>query len=159
MPKKKTVGAEALELQTKKDEKIDPIELQRAVHEGNSSEDSFEHQVFLALQKGRASFDKDFYVVVLFKKERLLHNVVRQYFFPRISCPTPEYDQVVYKYHRERDELEFLWVVPDKQSCKELPLNGHLLPLDQQDLVQYAKDFNDGTLDKKCALLNGELIA
>ena len=104
-------------------------------------------------------FDGDFFLVVLFKKERLIGNVVRQYFLPRISCPTPEWDQVVYHYKRKGEELKFLWVVPDKESCTNLPLYGPLLPEDQQILLQYAKDFNSGALDKLCAKLNGEKVA
>ncbi len=151
---KKTVGKYAYELQQRPDEKINPIDLQRQIHKGNSNEDSFENQVRLAVERGEKVFDKDFYVVVLFKKERLIQNVVRQYFFSRISCPTPEYDQVVYHYFPMEEKLEFLWVVPDKQSTLTLPFMGAELPLEQQQLVQFARDFNSGELDKKCEKLN-----
>lgn len=151
---KKTVGEYSYELQQKKDEKINPIDLQRQIHKGNSGEDSFENQIRIVVERGKKDHDGDFFVVVLFKKERLLKNTVRQYFFTRLSCPTPEYDQVVYSYKRKPDELAFLWVIPDKQSVIDLPKMKAYLPLDQQVLIQFAEDFLSGKLDKECEKLN-----
>lgn len=151
---KKTVGQYSYELQQKPDEKINPIDLQREIHKGNSNEDSFENQVRLAVQRGEEQFEGDFFVVVLFKKERLMKNVVRQYFFPRKSCPTPEYDQVVYHYFPKEQRLDFVWVIPDKQSTIDLALMGGELPEEQQQLVQFARDFNSGKLDQLCERLN-----
>lgn len=34
--------------------------------------------------------------------------------FFRRSCPTPSYNQNVWKYHKETDSLEFLWSIPRK---------------------------------------------
>lgn len=152
--RKKTVGAFSYEMQQRPDDKINPIDLQRQIHQGNSNEDSFENQVRLAVTRGECDLEGDFYVVVLFKKERLLKNVVRQYFFPRKSCPTPEYDQIVYHYFPKEEKLEFLWVVPDKQSTIDLPLMAKDLPLEQQELIQFSRDFNSGKLDKLCERLN-----
>lgn len=151
---KKTVGQYSYEMQQKPDEKINSIDLQREIHKGNSSEDSFENQVRLAVKRGEEQFEDDFYVVVLFKKERFLKNVIRQYFFPRQSCPTPEYDQVVYHYFPAMRLLEFLWVIPDKQSTWELSLMGKDFPEEQKQLVQFASDFLNGKLDKLCERLN-----
>lgn len=153
---KKTVGAYAYELQQKEDPKINPIELQREIHKGHSSEDSFESQVRYAVKRGEEENSDDFYVVVLFKKERTMKNVVRQYFFPRESCPTPEYDQIVYHYFPKDQKLEMLWVVPDKQSTLTLPFMAAKLPPEQQELIGFVKDFNSGKLDQICELLNKE---
>jgi len=150
----KKVGAYALELMAKKDEKINPIELQRQIHKGNKGQDSFENQVLTAIGRGRDQLSGDFYVVVLFKKERLLQNIVRQYFFPRKSCPTPEYDQVVYKYHRDSEKIEMLWVIPDKQSTQYLPTIRFCLPPEQTELLNFIDEFNSGKLDQLCEKLN-----
>jgi len=151
----KNVGEYSYELQ-QKNEKINPIELQQAVHEGNQSEDSYENQVRLAVERGEKEFDGDFYVVVLFKKERLMVNVVRQYFLPRKTCPRPEYDQVVYRYHRDSHSLKFLWVIPDKLNCETLPLHKNFLPKEQREFLQYILDFNSGKLDALSDKLNQE---
>jgi len=138
-------------------EKINSIDLQRAIHKGNNSEKSFENQVIIAVERGEKQFDGDFFVVVLFRKERLMKNVIRQVFFPRKSCPTPEYDQVVYKYFYKDRKIDFIWVIPDKQTVIDFGMIGNELPRDQQQLVQFARDFTSGKLDKKCDLLNSEL--
>ncbi len=153
---KKTVGEYSYELQQKEDEKINPIDLQREIHRGNSDEDSFENQVRLAVERGEndEKINGDFFIVVLFKKERLLQNVVRQLFFYRQSCPTPEFDQVVYHYYRHARKLEYLWVVPDKDTCRDLPLLKNQLPLEQRELLNYIDDFKTGKLDKICEKLN-----
>lgn len=153
----KTVGQYSYELQQKGDQKINPIDLQREIHKGSNSEDSYEDQVRIAVQRGEEQFEGDFFVVVLFKKERLLKNVVRQYFFPRESCPTPEFDQVVYQYLRKPQELKLIWVIPDQASTRTLPIIQQDLPEEQKELIQYINDFNNGKLDEKCALLNKEI--
>ncbi len=155
-----TVGEAALKLQESA-EKINPIELQQAIHKGNTEDDSFESNVIKAVERGKKELptDADFYIVVLFKKERILHNVLRQYFFPRISCPTPEWDQIVYHYHAKEERLDFLWVVPDKDNCYNMATYKDHLPIEQQQLCEYASDFLSGKLDQRCALLNGELEA
>lgn len=156
--KKKTVGEHSLELQSS-DEKINPIDLQREVHKGNKEEDSFESQMNCCIKRGRKDFDKDFFVVVLFKKERLLTNIVRQYFLPRISCPTPTWDQVVYHYHHSSDTLEFLWVIPEKKICTWMVTHSNNLTSDHQELLSNVNKFHSGKLDKLCEKLNLKLVA
>jgi hypothetical protein len=153
MAKKKTVGAYSYELQ-QKDEKINPIELQQAMHEGNESEDSYENQVGIAVKRGEELYEGNFFIVVLFKKERLMMNVVRQFFMPRKTCPRPEYDQVVYKYNRGSSDLSFIWVIPDKQSCESIPLDILHYPKEQKEFLNYVMDFNSGKLDKLCDEIN-----
>lgn len=150
----KTVGQYSYEMQQKPDEKINSIDLQQAIHAGNESKDSFENQVRIAVERGEEELEGDFFVVVLFKKERLLRNVVRQYFFPRKSCPLPEFDQVVYHFHRKTGSLDFLWVVPDQAATVELPQIRSLLPLEQLELLGHIDDFNSGKLDMLCEKLN-----
>jgi len=156
--KTETVGAAALRLQ-KKDEKINPIDLQRDIHQGNNPEDSFESQIEEVYNRAIKNCEGDFYIVVLFKKERILQNVVRQYFFYRLSCPTPEFDQVVYKYSRKEDRLEFMWVIPDQHNCEIISQIQYELDPDQRELIKYVKEFRSGVLDRKCAQENKEIVA
>ncbi len=158
MTQDKTTGKAALELQEKKEE-INAVDLQREIHKGTNSKRSFEEEVAICVERGRSTYEKDFYVVVLLKKERLLHNVVRQLFFHRESCPTPEFDQILYKYHKERDELEFIWVIPDKQFIDSLPLLRETLPDEQTELINFAYKFRNKDLDRLSAKLNGEIMA
>jgi hypothetical protein len=43
--------------------------------------------------------------------------------FFRRSCPTPAYNQNVWKYHKETDQLEFLWSIPRKNISDDLYRN------------------------------------
>lgn len=152
----KTVGAYSYELQMKPDEKINPIDLQREIHKGNSSDDSFENQVRIAIERGEKDekIVGDFFIIVLSKKERILKNVVRLLFFPRQTCPSPQFDQVVYHYYRYAQKLEFLWSIPDKSTCMWLPHLKSQLPEEQMQLLKFISDFKTGKLDKICEKLN-----
>lgn len=153
-----TVGEAALKAQTN-DVSTDFVEMQREIHKGSNSNKSYEEEVHDCIQRALndSSISGDFFVVVLVKKERLLKNVVRQYFFYRQSCPTPEFDQTVYKYHREPKRIEYLWTVPDNSTCQWLPLRVNDLPDDQKLLVSMIQSFKNGDLDKLCKKLNAEV--
>lgn len=155
----KTIGQHQFAILSKSHDKINPIELQRDIHQGSNSERSYEEEVYDACERGKndARIEGDFYIVVLFKKERFLTTTVRQYFFYRQSCPTPQYDQTVYRYDRNSDKIEYLWTVPDKETCETLPFDKHLVPKDHQLLVVMTESFNNGDLDKYAMKLNGEL--
>src|ERR1700691_2980131 len=105
---RETVGKISSELLQKEPETRDPIEIQREVHK------QYEAEIFECIERGKKLFPGDFYVEVVTKKERLMQNVLRNYYFPILACPTPTYDQTVYKYHFWDERIEFLWVVPAK---------------------------------------------
>lgn len=158
--KKTTVGEESLKLLTQSigEKGPDAIELQQEVHRGSNSKKSYEEEVWDTVDRGRndPEIEGDFYVIVLVKKERHLKNVVRQFFFYRKSCPTPEFDQTVYKYHRKADEIEFIWTIPNNATCMFLPKMGSDLPDDQQLLLEMVNAFNKGDLYRKARALNKE---
>lgn len=145
-----TVGKISSELIQKEPDTRDPIELEREMHK------EYEKNLIETLEEGKKRYPSDFYLVVLTKTERLMINVIRDYFFSRLSCPTPEYDQVVYKYHKKDDILEFLWVIPSKDACIHLRNNAILVDKSERDLLNFVLDFFDGTLDRKAKLLNNE---
>lgn len=149
---KKTVGQEAYSRLIKTPEKADPIELQRAMHE------DYEKNINECIDRSLKDYYGDFYVVVTTKKERIMQNVLRNYFFGRKSCPTPEYDQTVYKYTRSGGDLEFLWVVPSKDTCELLRDNALNVAPEERVLRDFVLEFYDGTLLKKSKGLNGEEI-
>jgi len=116
----------------------------------------FEKHIELRIESGKKEFPGDFYIVVETKKEPLMPNVLRNYFISRQSCPTPGYDQTVYRYNRKSGSIEFMWVMPAKDICIYLVENSLELPEDQRDLLDMVLNFNDGTLLKVAKKLNGE---
>jgi hypothetical protein len=119
--------------------------------------EEFESEVLQAVERGKAAFSDDFYVVVDTKKEPKMKNVIRNYFIIRNSCPSPQYDNIVYKYHRLSEQLEFLWVLPSKPVYNMLKDRALEIPSEQRELLQFVLDDSDGTLLKRCKKLNGEI--
>ncbi len=154
-----TVGKAAVDLAlSTSSDSYDRNEIEREVHKGSNSEKSYEEEIWDTISQGKKdpSISGDFYVIVVLKKERHLANVLRQFFFSRQSCPTPEYDQTVYKYIAAEEKIEYLWTVPDVETCNYLPLYKSSLPQDHLLLLSMIEAFKRGDLDKWAAKLNNE---
>jgi len=151
MEQRDTVGKIATDL--KKNEKYNTHSPTEQMREQLENYDANIHECLL---EGKNERFGDFFLVVITKKERLLDNVLRNYFIHRQTCPTPEWDQAVYKYHRAGDHLEFLWVVPSKDTCMHMTENAITIDKEQRELLKFVLDFNDGTLLQKAKTLNGE---
>ena len=149
--KRDTVGALSLSLSEKEPCSRDPIELEREMHK------DYEKNVFECVDTHKKVFNNDFYIVVLTKKERLMKNVMRNYFLARHSCPTPDYDQTVYRYNRKEDTLTFMWVIPSRDTCHLLKDNAVEVVAEERQLLNYVLDFSDGTLMKLAKKLNNEI--
>jgi hypothetical protein len=119
--------------------------------------DTFETEMLQAIERGKKSFPEGFYVVVETKKEPKMKNVIRNYFIIRQSCPTPQYDNAVYSYHSQSEQLEFLWVLPSRQVYNMLKEHALEIVPEERQLLQFVLEDADGTLLRKCRQLNGEL--
>jgi len=148
--RKDTVGKAAVDLQQKAPEERSVIELERAMHQ------DFEKNILEAVAEGKRRLSGDFYIIVLTKKERLLNNVLRNYFFFRESCPTPDYDQIVYKYHHIDERIEQIWVIPSKDTCLLLLENRQQVAPAEYELLSFVLKFADGTLGALMMKLNDE---
>lgn len=100
--------------------------------------------------------NKDFYIVVLSVIHKNMPNVPRSRFFGRLSCPTPDYGQAVYKYHSISDDAEFLWIVPDRSTCESFMFNQAYVPKSHLKLLEYVILFKNGSLLQWAKELNGE---
>ena len=149
--KKKTVGAVASELMQKTPDTLDPIEIQR-----EAQKDYLDYLHITVDRAVKTWPNTDFFVVVLLKKEKLLQNVLRNYFFEAQNCPTPTYDQSVYKYHHNSGNLEYLWTLPDKETCKVFRRNASLVIPEEQLLLEFVLMLYNGELLTLARKLNGE---
>ena len=149
--KRKTAGQISLELSQKKPESI-TYEEQAARNMKN-----YEDNVLLCVEKGKEVHKDDFYVVVINKFEPLLRNISRNYFAHLVDCPTPDYDQTVFKYHKKDDHLEFLWTIPTRVICLYLKENALILESDlDKESLKHVLNFSDGTYYTLCKKLNNE---
>lgn len=113
--------------------------------------------VLVCIERHKKLFPGDFYPQCMIKAEPLMPGTFVKKHYATIDCPTPTWNQTVYKYHRQEDRLEFLWTVPDPQTCQFLRKEALLTPPEERELVRFVLEFEDGTLDKKCYELNNYL--
>ena len=128
-----------------------PIELEREMHT------DYEANLMSCIESGKQMYGKNFYAVVITKRERLMPNVFRNYFFTRTSCPTPDWDQTVYRYDYSCEQIQFLWVIPSKDTCEHMKLNALQVAPEERGLLRFVMDFSDGTLFKLAKQLNQEM--
>ena len=153
MPKTKTretVGKISSELLNKIPDTTDPIALERAMH------GEYVDNIDGCVRVSRNDYPNNFFVVVITKKERVMQNVLRNYFFARSTCPTPDYDQTVYQYIKEDDRLDLLWVIPSKDACMMFVEQRALVDPSEYELLNFVLQFADSTLYKLSKKLNGE---
>jgi len=153
---KKTVGELALEQQLKPYYEAPVEEFGKEILQEN---ENYMKNLWEAVDRGIKEYNTDYiYVAVLSLRERLIHNVLRNKFIPRQTCPTPTYCQSVFKYEKELDRLQLLWTIPDRESCTMLLDAGILVEGEERIVLKHVLNFYDGTLDKVCQKENGEVI-
>jgi hypothetical protein len=150
MKKKETVGKIASDLLNKANDPVPVIEQT----EENLTE--YEKELLIAIANGIKQYHGDFYVVVITKLEPLMHNVLRNFFTPRKTCPTPDYDQIVYRYTASTNAIDFLWVIPSREASLHLKEHAIEVVPAERPLLQFVLDFADGTLMKLAMKLNHE---
>lgn len=148
---KEKVGKVARDLMLKEEKPVKVEELQKAMQE------DYMKNLLECVDEGFKKYPKDFYVVVLTKKERIMENVLRNYFFARQSCPTPDYDQSVYRYKREGGVIEYLWTIPSKDACLLYLENASNIVYEEKALLSFVINFANGNLFKLAKKFNGEM--
>jgi hypothetical protein len=98
----------------------------------------------------------DFFVEVQTVKPRILSNIIRNYFIPRLSCPTPNYDQTVWQYKYKDDGLFLVWTIPNREHCFKLLENAAIIDPSIRELTDNVIAFAQGDLYRLCKKLNNE---
>lgn len=152
--KKISLGQAAIEARNKTPDTRDPIELEHEMHK------DYDKHISECIDRCKNEFPGDFFIIVETKRERspILNNVIRNLFFGRLTCPTPTYDQTVYKFNRKSDSLEFIWVLPSKEACEYLRDNRAKVHPNEYQLLEFVLGLYDDTLIKLCKKLNGEKL-
>ena len=151
MNTRETVGKISLDLLNKTPITQDPIEIERAMH------GEYLKNILNCISDASNAFSNDTFIVVITKKEPLMPNVLRNYFLSRSSCPTPDYDQTVYHYKKDSDNIALLWVIPSKDTCLTLKENASSVAIEEWELLSNVLKFADGTLYKLAKKLNNEM--
>ncbi len=149
-PTKETVGKVSQELSLKAPESRDPIEIERAMQE------DYLKNLIQCVEEHKKICHTDFFVVVITKNEKLMPNVFRNYFGARSTCPTPDYDQSVYRYDKREDRIEYIWTIPTKEVCHYLLQNKNHVVESERQLLGFVQEFALGILYQVAKKFNGE---
>jgi len=152
MEKTTTLGSLAYDALLKEPESRDPIELQRELQK------KYIDELVDCVENYKKIQPRSFFVCVITKREKLLQPILRNYFIARDSCPTPDYDQAVYKYNHESEQIEYLWCIPDREACLTYRENALQVVPEERQLLQHILDFADGTLYRLSKKLNKEQV-
>lgn len=133
----KTVGAAAVELMAKGDQRQSVIDTQREMTKGYIQE-----LIKCALCGARVyGKEKPFYVCVQTRRERLLPNVIRNQFYHRMTRPEPEFDLALYHYEPKEEQLRFVWCIPDTQTVMEMAQPEFTPTREQEQLFSFVRAF------------------
>lgn len=122
------------------------------------------HQLEVCINKhiNRAVF-KDrpyFYVCVLFKNEKLLTALGKptmvRFFVGLLDCPKPNYQMNLYKYHKDIDAIEEIWLLSNKPTCHYLESHSNNISEGEKRLLHYYLEKKNGNLFRLMKKLNGE---
>jgi hypothetical protein len=162
---KKTVGQIAQDLSSKESGFINPMEIAQA--RTNDYLQSLQWCVEHALKKvpcsdkcpsyckDKVAFEGDFFVEVNLKKEKFA-KVMRDGFSARETCPLPFYDQTVYRYNSKKEDIEYIWTVPDMETCLIFEENVNRIAPEEHALLKMVLMYHDGQLRALAKKLNGE---
>ena len=148
--KRDTVGKISSELLTKDYGKVSVIDQQREMQK------DYLDNLVKCVEDSKKDFPGNFFIIVETKTEPLMRNVMRNYFFARWTCPTPTYDQSVYRYNRKDDQIEYLWTLPCKDACYHIKDNAVIIDKSQQELRYFVLSLFDGSLLRRSKQLNNE---
>lgn len=146
---KQTVGKIASDLLLKP-------EANTVIDQQREMQKDYMKNLFEAVDRGYKKYYGNFFIHVEKKREPLLENVIRNYFIDRQTCPTPNYDQDIFRYNRQKSSIEYLWSIPDRETCFHLKANALQVVNEEKSLLNFVLQFDDGTLLKICKKLNNE---
>jgi hypothetical protein len=150
--KDKTVGQLSLEASLRKQEPMRVRDQTTMMHE------EYGEKLFETVAKGRELYreEKFFFIEDITRQERLMMNVLRHTLIPRITCPTPNYDQTVYRYSMNDDTVELIWTIPSPETCSYYLHNRPLVVDEERELMEFILAFRDGILERLAQQLNDE---
>lgn len=147
---RETVGKISRDLIQKEPESRDPIELEREMQQ------DYLKNLTMCVEDYRKQSSGDFYVAVLTKKEKLMPNVFRNYFLALQACPTPTWDQSLYKYSHKDENITYMWTIPSKDTCELFLRSKKEVDKSEWGLLNFIIQFYDGSLMQLAKKLNGE---
>lgn len=117
-------------------------------NEINKNEDAKLHEKY---KEGLKKYpNKDFYIYCLLRSDPMLPTSYAAVWGTRRICPTPSFDQVLFKYMKKIKALYIMWSIPNVKSCVRY-MNIPIKELRTAEREQYEKwviPFYNGELEK-----------
>ena len=113
-------------------------------------------QITDACLLAKKTYNGDCYICHFTKRDRLIHGAIHMKTVVLAACPTPNTQQILYKFNTKTEELTFLWAIPDEDSCSKLYARRHILG-NNTLLTASVCDYIEGRLYYKSKELNGEI--
>ena len=174
--KKRTVGSIAYELlekdfHTEDSQKPTTVEQTEAMQKnyyqrlinnvqhgrGRMSCDEYSKDSLIKCKKDKCvPFIGDFFIEVFTWKDKIMPNKINQFFVARKSCPTPNYDQAVFKYDAGIEQLSEIWVLGSRETCFYFMQNTKALKPEIMETFEYVRRFSTGELFRLSKRLNNE---
>lgn len=148
-----TIGSQILGLSQRNIEKMSVVEAWKV------KESDYMKGLIECAETNRKLFLGDFFIVTVLKTETLLSNALptfREYFIAQETCPTPNYDQNLYKYNSKTEEISYIWTIPDRETSHYLFENKLIVDASERQLLDFVLKFADGSLFRLMKELNGE---
>lgn len=117
---------------------------------------TFMDELFQTLEYEKNHSVNDFYIMSVIRVETWPKKQFQKRFIAREECPMPHFEQSVWHYKRNGDQLDLLWSLPPKDWCEAIrndPLN---CPEEIKDSLPYVMDYYAGALRDKAIELNRE---
>ena len=150
--KRDTVGKISSDLLQKDMGQVSVIDQQREMQK------KYLDNLVKCVEDNKKVYPGNFFVVVETKVEPLMPNVSRDFFFERWTCPTPTYDESVYRYNRQDDRIEYLWTLPSRDACYYIKENALIVDKSEQELKYCVLGLFDGSLLRRAKELNNEKL-
>lgn len=148
-----TVGSQILNIASRQLDKISATEA------WDRKKDDYLSELIHAAETNRTKFDGDFFIVVNIKLEKIFESalpVFHEYYIAQSTCPTPNYDQTLYKFNAVKEQIEYIWTIPDRETAHYLIANKEIVDKSEHELLNFVLQFADGSLYKLCKKLNNE---
>jgi hypothetical protein len=152
--KKTTIGEVALDTLKSKPSKP---QLATKLAKETNNEKSYIQELRDCAERGCETYkDMDFYIEVALRHDKVLHNVLRNQFFAKEHCPTPNYDQSVFRFNHKTMDIEYIWTVPDKTTCMTLLYYADQVVPEERQTLDFVVKYATGQLLALAKTLNKE---
>lgn len=120
----------------------------------NAQQQNYVPSLLEAVGRGCSDHAGTFYVEVLLKQDEENYKQYKYSFKIQKLCPYPNYDQSVFRYNRDKEQIEFVWTLPDQDTARHLIKHRTEVVEEEKELLNFVVAFGVGKLRELCEKWN-----